>query len=888
MADKTTEEIYDMFLQESFDLFEVLNKGMLTLENNPQDEETLYSILRVVHSLKGSAGMLRFQRMQELCHKLEDFVEIIHGRPDMVNQEIMDFLFSGGDIIQGLFIRSMESDGGKTDFSPSERNFLDQLDRLSDKLVAGSMDLHSAVHDLLDKTKELLESVEDFYDTSSIQKSLGSVKLCLEEAEVKSGKKPRAVETFLLNGTDVAWLLNALQPALDMAKETKLGQQETEAFFAALDKLLKVADTIDDETLKASVKDIRESVELFAALQLDFDSLQSEYYAQALEDIKRFRASPPPPKAAPAKAKPETENAAAATHPQHPDKLAAASGGRAKNTVRIEDAKIDAFLNSVGEMIILGEVFNHLQKRLALMAGGNGILCNEFKNANKSFSNHIFSLQKALMDVRRVAIKNITSGLPRLARDTAKKLNKKIRVDFEGEDAVIDKSLLDDVRTSVIHIVRNAVDHGLEPPAERLKAGKPEEGRILVKALNDGDHLVISISDDGRGIDTAKLRTTAVAKGLISQAEADAMGDTEARRLIFYNGFSTATDVSDVSGRGVGMSVVIENINKAGGAVNLASQLGRGTEITMKIPLSVMLSVLDAFIVRVANETFAIPIRFVLESFSPTPTDFLVIQGKGECVMLRGDIHRLKRMRDFFDISAASSSKRDAICVLVAAESERFCLLVDEIVEHQQVVIKEINGLGQLPGILGGAMLGDGTIGLVMDIEAMSVRAKTASNPHPQPPASLPAPTTGAEPEAEDEAEPEAKDFIDDDSFDEDLEAMSYLIAKDTTESQKRQTRDNVLYPVDLGDAIDPAGLADSLGALIEGLGELKQTMLLNNIRDFGETLKALGQTHNTPRLTEISDLLLSQVDSFDADSIPSSLDAIGDLIGSIIDSAGK
>jgi two-component system chemotaxis sensor kinase CheA len=364
-------------------------------------------------------------------------------------------------------------------------------------------------------------------------------------------------------------------------------------------------------------------------------------------------------------------------------------------------------------MIILGEVFNNLQKRLAGLVGNSQFdLMREFKGANSDFSKQVFQLQGALMDIRRVELRNVTASLSRLVRDTASSLNKRINLQISGENAVIDKSLLDDVNACLVHIVRNACDHGIESPQEREQAGKNPEGIIEVSAENENDHLILKVADDGKGIDLERIRRKTLELGLHSEKELAEMSERQLRELVFHNGLSTATQVSDISGRGVGMSSVMENIGKNGGSIELKSELGKGTEVVMRIPLSIMLSVLDGLVVSSGGRGFILPIRSVCQTLSLQAADIISYQGKGKCIKLRSSILPILSLESYLGVGGGEGLTG---VVVRSGEGQEYCLVVDEILDHQQVVIKRIDGLEGVPGILGGALLGDGTIGLVLN-----------------------------------------------------------------------------------------------------------------------------------------------------------------------------
>lgn len=723
-------QFLDLFVQESQDRFIELNQSLVRLEDNPHDEEILYSILRNVHSLKGSAGMFGFEYLKQIAHRLEDLMDVVHKKPDLVTREIMDTLFEGCDILDNRFKRVTTS-GTSEPLLPRERAFLDHMENRVHALGTGGATLEGTASVLLKVLEQHFTEIEGVMDAAPLRKAAAHLRQALA-VDAGDGEDAGEVgETLLLNGTPVTGALHTLHTLLPLAENRTLSEGEVASFFAALEELLAAAKGCAEPAVTEAVAEAREAMEVFSELDLDFDALQFEFYTEFLRALAPFVESVAPEVEEAAQDDDEAAGVEASAGAGQGGATAGAQGTEAgsgtplllaRKTVRIDEAKIDAFLDSVGEMIILGEVFNHLQKRMAGVIGTDHLaLMREFKGANNEFSKHVFSLQDSLMNVRRVEIRNVTGSLARLVRDTSRSLGREIDLHVEGEDAVIDKSLLDDLNTCLVHLVRNACDHGIEAPEVRVAAGKPAGGRITVSAENEGGNLFLRVEDDGGGIDTERIRAELVARGMRSPQEASQLPEKELQRLIFEDGFTTAEAVSDISGRGVGMSVVMENIRRIGGGVDVDSRPGRGTTVTLRIPLSVMLSVVDGLIVQVAEAGFVIPVRHVIQSFHVTAGDILPVKGKGECIRLRGRIYAMHRLSDLFDIRKGTTVHRPdrGVGILLQNDHGEMCVFVDTILDHQQVVIKEIEGLGTMRGFLGGSLLGDGTIGLVLDVEAL-------------------------------------------------------------------------------------------------------------------------------------------------------------------------
>ncbi|MBF0274104.1 MAG: chemotaxis protein CheA [Nitrospinae bacterium] len=716
MAEDQMDEFLDAFIQESNERFEELNQGLVQLEEDTSNEETLYAIFRHVHSIKGNAGMFDFESLKIIAHRLEDLMELAHKNPKKVDRGIMDILFDGIDIMQSNVKRVLDSNASKSELTHRERSYYEHLDKAISQFSDGKADINSAIETLFQNIEALLPEVSQEYDTSKVKNSVDEVRsLMIKEevsiAEIGASNDPEnKLPPSFIGTIEVTDVLNRIHQALNEAKEIVLPAEKVKSFFQDISILLEAIEKLEIPSLLESAKDARESIEIFTQLQLDFDTLQVEYYLQILHELQPHIIIKTPQAE-----KSEIESGETEEIDQRKVKATV------KKTVRVEETKIDAFLDSVGELIILGEVFNNLQKRYSEVFKDNISLLREFKAANTSYSQHIFSLQESLMDVRRVELRNITGTLNRLVRDATRSLDKKVDLVIEGEDAVIDKSFLDDVNTCLVHILRNGVDHGIETSEERIKAGKPETGTIKIIAVNEDGFFLLRILDDGKGINIEKLRQKMVDNGTHTKEEALSMSDKDVSKMIFFDGVSTAEEISDISGRGVGMAVVMNNIKKMNGVIDVKTRPGLGTEVSLRIPLSIMLSVVDGLVVKVCKESFIIPIRHVYESFNPQTKHFKTVQNKGECVMLRDQLYPLMRLQDYFEIEDDPTKEESlAVGILVKSEDDYLCLLVDNILDHQQVVIKSIDGLQKLKGIYGGALLGDGTIGLVLDIDSIA------------------------------------------------------------------------------------------------------------------------------------------------------------------------
>jgi len=401
---------------------------------------------------------------------------------------------------------------------------------------------------------------------------------------------------------------------------------------------------------------------------------------------------------------------------ERPAADSAASSAKAESkSMRISEEKVDGFMSYVGELIVTAETFNYLQKMIE-NDKVNPNTVRAFKNANQAFRELSDELQDSLMEIRRVPIKGILQKVNMMARELSHQLGKRVKVQLEGQEVQLDKSIAESLEGPLVHVVRNSLDHGLEPTEERERLGKNVEGLLRVSASADKEHFYMVVADDGKGIDPDRMRTAAVDKGLMSEMQASALTDKEAVGLIFGAGFSTAKAITDVSGRGVGMDVVRTNINSLNGTINVDSVVGQGTTITMKIPLSVTLQVIKALHVRVGEANFIISLDEILESLRPMPEELSTIEGRGLVLNRRGQITPLIKLYEIFNLEPQHHRPEDGLVVMVETPAGRYALLVDEVMGQQQVVVKELGAqFKRLSFLSGSALLGDGGLGLVLD-----------------------------------------------------------------------------------------------------------------------------------------------------------------------------
>lgn len=648
-------EILIEFIKETQEELGALDSQFITLEKHPQDSDVINAIFRTIHSIKGSSSFFNLNHIRSFAHKLENLLDELRKGQRAITGEIIDLLLKGKDSLDSMFQRLAEEDLG-TELNEDEEKCLEVIEST-----------------LASKKEAAITPKEIFEQIVGIKKGLD--------------------KDELLEHPMVSDLLRAVEELQDIILEPS---ERPLSDIPKMGEILVEQGLVGSEDVEGALNEQKKLGEILVE-----QGKVDENDIEGILDYQRSQGKDLPEKKATDVKKPSEKRSAL------------------KKTMRIEEDKIDEFMNLVGELIINSEVFNYLQKKLE---GGEeiGKLIMELKNANLEFSELTLKLQGGLAEVRKVAINGIFQKLPRMVRDLSGQIGKKADFYMSGEDLLIDKSLLEELESPIVHIIRNSVDHGIEPPEVREKAGKDPTGKVEAIAEESMGDLVIYFKDDGHGMDAGKLKAKALEKGIITQAEADVMKDKEACKLIFAPGFSTAEKVTDVSGRGVGMDVVMTAIKKVKGKVDIDTELGKGTTLSLTVPMSSTLITISGLVVAVGTEQYIIPMEWVVESLKPTKEQVSSITKKGEVVDIRTHLYPLLRLYKMFHIEPKYTNPWDAVVMVIEKDGQRACLMVDEIIDETRAVLKDLGGtFRSVDGVLGGAILGDGKIGLVLDAEGL-------------------------------------------------------------------------------------------------------------------------------------------------------------------------
>ncbi|WRF20201.1 chemotaxis histidine kinase/response regulator CheAY2 [Helicobacter pylori] len=660
------QEIMEDFLIEAFEMNEQLDQDLVELEHNPEDLDLLNRIFRVAHTIKGSSSFLNLNILTHLTHNMEDVLNRARKGEIKITPDIMDVVLRSIDLMKTLLVTIRDTGSDTNNGKENEiEEAVKQLQAITSQNLEGAKETSGAKETPKEEAKE--EVKEEIKEKA--------------KEEVKANKTPTTENPASDNPL-------ADEPDLDYAN---MSAEEVEA---EIERLLNKRQEADKER-RAQKK------------QEDQAKLKQEV-TPAKETPKTE--TPKVPKAeTKAKAKADTE-----------ENKAPSIG--VEQTVRVDVRRLDHLMNLIGELVLgknrLIRIYSDVEERY----DGEKFL-EELNQVVSSISAVTTDLQLAVMKTRMQPVGKVFNKFPRMVRDLSRELGKSIELIIEGEETELDKSIVEEIGDPLIHIIRNSCDHGIEPLEERRRLNKPETGKVQLSAYNEGNHIVIKISDDGKGLDPVMLKEKAIEKGVISERDAEGMSDREAFNLIFKPGFSTAKVVSNVSGRGVGMDVVKTNIEKLNGIIEIDSEVGVGTTQKLKIPLT--LAIIQALLVGVQEEYYAIPLSSVLETVRISQDEIYTVDGKS-VLRLRDEVLSLVRLSDIFKVDAILESNSDVYVVIIGLADQKIGVIVDYLIGQEEVVIKSLGYyLKNTRGIAGATVRGDGKITLIVDVGAMMDMAKS-------------------------------------------------------------------------------------------------------------------------------------------------------------------
>ena len=714
------EEILQDFLVEAGEILEQLSEQLVELESRPDDADLLNAIFRGFHTVKGGAGFLQLHELVECCHIAENVFDILRKGERKVDSELMDVVLEALDAVNGMFTQVRE----RSPVTAATPELLAALARLAEPaalVVPEPQPAAAVTSDSSDITDDEFELLLDSLNAIKADAPAIAASDDISDAEFESlldqlhGKGRFSADVVADTVVD-AVPAAAVEPA-------ETGNEITDDEFEALLDQLHGKGAFSSDALQASAVPVTEAAvsatvaaPSAAPEAASHPDLISDHEFEALLDELhgkgKFSADSAAVAVAPAVAAlvaPQPKKAAARPAPARPSAGAEKPvASEAETTVRVDTARLDDIMNMVGELVL---VRNRLV-RLGLNSSDEAMA-----KAVSNLDVVTADLQTAVMKTRMQPIKKVFGRFPRLVRDLARQLNKEISLELVGEETDLDKNLVEALADPLVHLVRNAVDHGIETPQEREAAGKPRGGRVILSAEQEGDHILLSISDDGKGMDANFLRSLAVKKGLMDKDAADRLSESDCYNLIFAPGFSTKTEISDVSGRGVGMDVVKTKIAQLNGSLSIHSTLGQGSKIVIKVPLT--LAIMPTLMVMLGNQAFAFPLVNVNEIFHLDLSRTNVVDGQ-EVVIVRDKALPLFYLKRWLVASAAHEEQREGHVVILSVGTQRIGFVVDQLVGQEEVVIKPLGKMLQgTPGMSGATITGDGRIALILDVPSM-------------------------------------------------------------------------------------------------------------------------------------------------------------------------
>ncbi|WP_341939257.1 chemotaxis protein CheA [Marinimicrobium sp. C2-29] len=762
------EEILQDFLVEAGEILEKLSEQLVDLEQRPDDTDLLNAIFRGFHTVKGGAGFLQLDPMVECCHVTENLFDVLRNGQRQVTPELMDVVLEALDTVNQQFADISQGEA----MSPPDPDLILTLERLVKGEPAGANDGHSeaqadpdpgtgeqsppASGDITDdEFEQLLDAITDEPAASGKPAPASSASDdTIEEDEFEAlldeihgkGKAPGSsqktpddkpadagagqgsdeidddeFEALLdeLHGKGKGPGAGAAKPATTASSESgnkKAASGDTDdvisddEFESLLDELHGQGRGPSVGAKPAGKSEPASAVEPQEPAEKPEPAPASSPKASSGGGGNESPANTKPPvtggkgpeKKGPEKKGPEKKNT---------EKDGGATAPAADTTVRVDTQRLDEIMNMVGELVLV---------RNRLVRLGDDIQNEALAKAVSNLDVVTADLQSSVMKTRMQPIKKVFGRFPRVVRDLARNLKKEVSLEMVGEDTDLDKNLVEALSDPLVHLVRNSVDHGIELPDAREAAGKPRAGTVVLAAEQEGDHILLSITDDGAGMDPDKLRQIAVSKGVMDADSAQRLSDTEAFNLIFAPGFSTKTEISDVSGRGVGMDVVKTKISQLNGTIEIQSTLGEGTRLKIKVPLT--LAIMPTLMVMLAKQAFALPLASVQEIFHMDMRKTHTVDGQ-ECVTIRDRAIPVFYLKDWLISGVREDRSHEAHVVIVAIGTRKVGFVVDQLIGQEEVVIKPLGKMLQgTPGMAGATITGDGTMALILDVPGLLKR----------------------------------------------------------------------------------------------------------------------------------------------------------------------
>ncbi|QDS33654.1 chemotaxis protein CheA [Brevibacillus brevis] len=668
----------DMFIEESKEHLQAINANLLLLESDPGNIGHVKEIFRSAHTLKGMSATMGFEDMASLTHEAENVLDLIRNQKLTITSDIMDAIFQSVDLIEGMVIDITEGGDGSADVSSIVRKLR--------AIVAGDF---SAEQEVAAATMVVEAPQEESTPAEDHELDDYAMMVLKQSQEL---------------GNNVLWIKVTLnENCLLKAARSYMVFDQLESMGEVI-KTKPAVEDIENERFEQSFEIAyvtEQSIEKVRTTILNISEIQDV----TIETIQLKSEAPPAPVVQQTPAPAEKGAAEAPQAPQAPVKKAAAGG----KTIRVDIERLDILMNLFSELVIDRGRLEQLAREIGK---------NELQETVEHMSRISGDLQNIILTMRMVPVEQVFNRFPRMIRDLQKDLNKKVNLEIIGAETELDRTVIDEIGDPLNHLLRNSLDHGIESPADRKKAGKPEEGKIELRAFHSGNHVFIEVKDDGAGINKDKVLKKALERGIVNPATADSMSDKQIHELLFAAGFSTAEVVSDISGRGVGLDVVKSKIESLGGSVGVDSVRGQGTTFLIQLPLT--LSIISAMLVQVKDEKYAVPLSSIIET-AVFKKDQIMMAHRQKVIDFRGRVVPLVSLQDIFQVPDNGATMEDEVAVVIVRKGEKMAgLVVDSFIGQQEIVLKSLGKyLVNVFAISGATILGDGQVALIIDCNSL-------------------------------------------------------------------------------------------------------------------------------------------------------------------------
>ena len=691
------EQYIDIFIDESKEHLQNLNQCLLDYEANTENLETVNEIFRIAHTLKGMSATMGFETIASLTHKMENILDGIRSHKLQTTPEMVDILFEGLDILEEE-VKSIETSGKEKEIDI--KNIISRLDDIENQRAGSAKAPIKSKADSVDNHElEISEEDRDTIISVAADMAENGFKVFKLWIKLEDGCMLKAARAFLVfKSLESKGEIVYSSPSSDDIEDEKFEDSFTVLYSSKLssDEVEKIVMEVSEiEKVEISIFDISKAT-ISKSESIESIKSMDDNEAQFEELTKNIN----------------LENKSDTKNDSNQDKQAEGDAGSKKNktgkTVRVDIDRLDNLMNLVSELIIV-------KTRLE----DDEISSNQqnMNDAVEYLERITTSLHDAVTKVRMVPVERVFNRFPRMVRDLSKDLNKEIELFMSGEETEVDRTVIDEIGDPLIHLLRNSIDHGIEIPEVRLEKGKKEKGRVNLNAYPDGNTVVIEVSDDGAGINVDKVKQKAIDKGLITAEQAREMDANKAAELIFAPGFSTADKVSDISGRGVGLDVVLTKIEALGGNVEIETEKDKGSRFIIRLPLT--LAIIQALLVIVGEEKYAIPLNNIKEITDINTEEIRLIEQK-EVILYRDNPLPLLRLSEVLDCKEQKRTQGEATVVIVKKGDKEIGLIIDSLIGQQEIVIKSLGRyLNFVKQIAGATILGNGGVALIIDTNSL-------------------------------------------------------------------------------------------------------------------------------------------------------------------------